>query len=146
MPRMPDGAAAPAGKIAGITRSLCNIRHPRLRMKRSSNVSLLVMGTLAFTASFAGGSALLALQKPHQAPVCTRGPDGVETCPPSRWSSGYGRYFNLSTYWDRTPGTPATGPLTQSAARDPALPLPGTSILRGGFGASARAAAVSVGG
>ena len=107
-------------------------------MKRSSNVSLLVMGTLAFTASFAGGSAFLAMTQPKAAQTCTKGPDGVESCTPSR--GGYGRYFG-SYYWSypfsRTPAASALTGSPQSLASGTSEAR-GTS--RGGFGASGRAA------
>ena len=102
------------------------------------------MATLAFTASFAGGSAFLTLNRGQPSQTCTKGADGVETCTPPRGSGGYGRYFG-SSYWgfwgDPATRTPAASALTNAPARSLSGGAADASgVSRGGFGASARAA------
>jgi hypothetical protein len=101
-------------------------------MKRSSNISLVVMATFAFAASFAGGTAFLAWQKPGPGQNCTTAPDGTRTCA----SGGYGRYFGYSVLSGRTataaPATPLAGSSSPPLAGTP------TAASRGGFGASGR--------
>jgi hypothetical protein len=113
-------------------------------MKRSSNITLVAMAALAFTASFAGGSAFLALNRGQPSQTCTKGTDGIETCTPSRGSGGYGRYFG-STFWsfwgDPATRTPAASAMTGSPARStPGGAAEASGVSRGGFGSSARAA------
>jgi hypothetical protein len=114
-----------------------------MSMKRSSNISLIVMSTLAFTATFAGGSAFLAWQGPTQSQSCTTAADGTQTCAPARSSSGFTRYFGFhSPIFSERTAAPAsqlanTGPKLVSGA--PAIRAV-DDTARGGFGASARAA------
>ena len=113
-------------------------------MKRSNGVGLVAMGALAFTASFAGGSALLSWQKPEPQQTCTTGADGRQTCSTPRGSS---RYWPSFHYWGYSQGATAATPAapTNSGARLVAgSPGAGPSGIdtttRRGFGASARTA------
>jgi hypothetical protein len=115
-------------------------------MKRSSNVSLVVMGTLAFTASFAGGSAFLAWQNPTPSQSCVTAADGTQNCATARSSSGFTRYFHFypSSFYGPTavPSSQLANTGTRAASFAPAVgsgAADGTA--RGGFGASARGAA-----
>ena len=68
---------------------------PTMSMKRSSNISLIVMGALAFTASFAGGSAYMGWQQPALSQNCTTSEDGKQVCPTRRsWT-----YLPAFHYW-----------------------------------------------
>jgi hypothetical protein len=113
-------------------------------MKRSSNVGLVAMGALAFTASFAGASAYLAWQKPTPAQNCTTTTDGRQTCATPRSGSGYWHGFH---YWSSPDRAAAATP--SGAANASARLVSGASgmsagsaeaIARGGFGASGRTA------
>ena len=118
-------------------------------MKRSSNISLVVMGTLAFTATFAGGSAFLAARNPAQPQNCaTTAAAGTPNCVTARASTGFARYFpfHLGMFPERMTGA---APASQLASTGSGLvsgaPVGGTrdATGRGGFGASARAAHAS---
>ncbi len=112
-------------------------------MKRSNNISLMVMATLAFSASFVGGTAFLAWQNPDPVRSCTTGPDGTQTCATSRSSGGYRSYFHPFFYGGTTRAPAAsTAPVAGTLTGSSSQPLLGTpsAVSRGGFGASARAA------
>lgn len=114
-------------------------------MKRSVNMAL--MGVAAFTASFAGGSAYLAWQKPSQAQSCTTKPDGTQSCTSTRTPAGVARYVYISSFPDRaaasTPSparTDTAAPMRPSAAVAAAAPADQQRTVRRGFGASAKTA------
>jgi hypothetical protein len=123
---------------------------PAMSIKRSSNISLIVMGALAFTASFAGGSAYMGWQQPTQTQNCTTAADGKQVCPTRRsWI-----YLPAFHYWGWGPGerSASAAPRTQSTNTNARLatgaPLMNASggtravegTTRGGFGASGRTA------
>lgn len=116
-------------------------------MKRSSNITLVVMGTLAFTASFAGGSAFLAWQKPTQPQNCTTTAAGPQGCPTPRSSTGFAHYFHWfpASYYERTANAAPARQLADSRSRmasGAATTGAGgiDAASRGGFGASGRMA------
>jgi hypothetical protein len=117
-------------------------------MKRSGNVGLVLMGGVAFAATFAGGMAYLGWQKPsHAQPqaaaqTCTTRPDGTQDCQPARRSFAYYLFpsFGSSASASSAPDPKAR---TQSAALTgnprayaPAVDSSGTT--RGGFGTIAQ--------
>src|SRR5262245_18857605 len=126
-------------------------------MKRSGSVALVVMGTAAFAASFAGASTYMAWNKPNAAAApphqqqqalaspqqnCTTQPDGTRVCQSQQRSTGYHWFWGG---WHSPSQTEAkTPPKTQTAAFAPAQrkSVPGISTsdaTRGGFGAMAHA-------
>ena len=125
-------------------------------MKRSGSVALVVMGTAAFAASFAGGSAYLAWSKPSASAQpqvqtqalaspqqnCTTRPDGTRVCQNQSRSYGYHLFWGG---WGSS-NTAETRPQqkTQTAALAPAQRSysPGVTTsdtARGGFGTVAHA-------
>lgn len=84
-------------------------------MKRSRNVTLVVMGTLAFSASFAAGSAFLAWHNPASSQTCTTAPDGVRTCVASHTPAGFARYVQTSIFPWRSTST--ASPVTTTETR-----------------------------
>jgi hypothetical protein len=115
-------------------------------MKRSSNITLVLMGTAAFATSFAGGSALLAWKGPAQSQTCATAPDGAQTCTTSRSSAGYARYFHYSIFPDRTanalPAGQLANPGSNRVAGGPvaAISSAADGTVRAGFGSTARMA------
>lgn len=131
-------------------------------MKRSGSVALVLMGAATFAATFAGGMAYFAWQKPSHAAqaqsaasqqTCTPQPDGTQNCQPQR--RGYAYYF----YPRWAPGWSwgsRTSPEPQSRTQTAALsnnaryhsPAASSNTLRGGFGSTANSGSyrVSAGG
>ena len=119
-------------------------------MKRSENVSLVLMGAVAFAATFGGGMAYFAMQKPSQAAQaqtavadqqCTTRPDGTRNCEPQRRSFAY----YLFPRW----GSSTSEPVRREAAfvsnsRAPGVAVSGTGIQRAGFGSTARSPSIRV--
>jgi hypothetical protein len=113
-------------------------------MKRSGNVSLAVMGTAAFAATFAGGMTYLNWSRPSHAAqtaasTCTPRPDG--TCEPVR--RGFTYYFVPSFFHGSSSRSTPAAKAAPSAAltgaprtTTPAVSPSGTT--RGGFGTTAR--------
>jgi hypothetical protein len=109
-------------------------------MKRSGNVGLVLMGGVAFAATFAGGMAYLGSQKPSHAAAaaqtCTMRPDGTPNCQPARRGFAYYLFpsFGSSASASSAPDPKAR---TQSAAlTSPAVDS--SSTTRGGFGTTAQ--------
>ena len=133
-------------------------------MKRSGHVGLVLMGAATFAATFAGGMAYFAWQKPSQAATaqtasgqtCTPRADGTQACEPQRRSFSY--YFyptNWTRGWSWGWGSSYdSSSRTQSAAftnnsrtgAPPSVAANGTT--RGGFGGTASSGSfrVSAGG
>jgi len=127
-------------------------------MKRSDNVSLMLMGAAAFAATFAGGMAYFALQKPSHAAQaqtaaeqqCSARSEGTQECEPRRrgfayyvfphftpgwtWSSGWGWG---SSYGNRQSAALSNNPRTYA-------PASGRVVERSGFGSTARAPSIRV--
>jgi hypothetical protein len=118
-------------------------------MKRSGNVGLVLMGGAAFAATFAGGMAYLAWQKPsHAAPSasspaaqaqCTPRPDGTQNCQPVRRSF---THYLLPHYFSggSSSSVSAESKPMQSAALTSNsrsyAPAAGNGTVRGGFGST----------
>ena len=79
-------------------------------MKRSENVSLVLMGAAAFAATFGGGMAYFALKPGHAAQPemqaeavvdqrCTARPDGARDCEPQRRGVAYYFYPRFTSGW-----------------------------------------------
>jgi hypothetical protein len=116
-------------------------------MKRSGTVGLVMMGGAAFAATFAGGMAFFAWQKPSQAAqpqaaaqTCTPRPDGTQSCEPTlrgftyylwpTWSTG----TSASASGDpkRTSSAALTGNTRSYTSAGP------SGTQRGGFGTTAQ--------
>ena len=121
-------------------------------MKRSGNVGLVLMGGVAFAATFAAGTAYFAWQKPSHAAqpqaaaaaqTCTARPDGAQNCQPARRgfayylfpSFSYGSSANASSAPDPKAKTQTAALTSNSRAYSPAVDTSGTT--RGGFGSTA---------
>lgn len=124
-------------------------------MKRSENVGLVVMGAAAFAATFAGGMALVAWQKPSHAAQgqslagqqCTTRSDGTQDCQPQR--RGFGYYLVPSFVHGWSWGGSANKPVTREAAlvgnsRSGAVSVPNTGVQRSGFGSTAKSTSIRV--
>jgi hypothetical protein len=122
-------------------------------MKRSENVSLVLMGAVAFAATFAGGMAYLASQKPSHAAQaqtavadqsCTTRSDGTQDCQPQRRGFAYYFYPRFSgwTWSSGWGGGASSEPIRRDAAlggsRASYAPAPAGGVVRSGFGSSAR--------
>jgi len=128
-------------------------------MKRSGNVGLVLMGGVAFAATFAAGMTYFAWQKPSHAATaqaaqsCTPQP-GTESCEPVR--RGFAYYFYPRWTWSPGWGWGSSSePRRQNVAlsNNPRSSIaPGSTVFRGGversgFGSSARGSfRVSAGG
>ncbi|TMJ01159.1 MAG: hypothetical protein E6G97_17585 [Alphaproteobacteria bacterium] len=128
-------------------------------MKRSGSVGLVVMGAAAFAATFAGGMAYFAWQKPSHAaqaqsapaqPDCAPRSDGMRTCEPQRRSFSYYVYPHWVRGWSW--GWGSSYSQTQTAALSnnsrASSPPAASGTVRGGFGSTAGSAPyrVSAGG
>jgi hypothetical protein len=116
-------------------------------MKRSEHVGLAVMGVAAFAATFASASTYLArpstsLRQPAQ--NCAPRADGTQNCERRGFT-----YYLLHGWWGGSSAQPmkTQGAALIASARSPS-PASGSSIVRGGFGATAASAPfrVSAGG
>ena len=120
-------------------------------MKRSGQVGLVLMGAAAFAATFVGGMAYFAWQKPSHAAQaqtatsgqnCTPGADGTQNCQQRR-GFAYFFYPRWVTGWSSGPSSSSEPrPKSQSAAlsnssRSYAPPASGNTS-RGGFGSTAQ--------
>ena len=120
-------------------------------MKRSGNVGLVLMGGVAFAATFAGGMAYLGWQKPSHAAqpqaaaaaqTCTTRPDGTQNCQPARRGFTYylfpsfGSSASASSAPDPKARTQSAALTSNSRAYSPAVDSSGTT--RGGFGTTAQ--------
>ena len=129
-------------------------------MKRSGNVGLVLMGSVAFAATFAAGMTYFAWQKPSHAATaaqaaqsCTPEP-GTENCEPAR--RGFAYYFYPRWTWSPGRGWGSSSePRRQRVAlsNNPRSSMaPSSTVVRGGiersgFGSSARGSfRVSAGG
>jgi hypothetical protein len=124
-------------------------------VKRSENVGLVLMGAAAFAATFAGGMALVAWQKPSHAAQaqtvaeqqCTTRSDGMQECQPQRRSFAYylvPRYFHGWSW-----GGSTTEPVRREAAlvsnsRNAAVAVSNTGVQRSGFGSTAKSQSIRV--
>lgn len=132
-------------------------------MKRSNTVTLALMGTASFAASFVVGSAFLAWTRPAPPPAaavadgsaasvpagtglrqtCTIGPDGTQSCAaPS--SSSWTRVHIWGPAWlypDAMRGSSATAanlvPTSAQALGQSRTGVP-DGVARGGFGSTSR--------
>lgn len=115
-------------------------------MKRSENVGLMLMGGVAFAATFAGGMAYMSMNRPSHAAqsaaqACTPAPNGAQTCqqPASR---GFTYYVYPSHWWGS--GASANAKPQQQAAltNTSNTSRPATQVASGtersGFGSSAK--------
>ena len=118
-------------------------------MKRSGTVGLVLMGGAAFAATFAGGMAYFAWQKPSQAAqaqpqaaaqTCTTRPDGTQNCEPARRSFSYFLWPTWSTGTSVGASSDAkrnsSAALTGNARSYTSAGSSGTQ--RGGFGTTAQ--------
>ena len=119
-------------------------------MKRSENVSLVLMGAVAFAATFGGGMAYFAMQKPSHASQaqtavadqqCTTRLDGTRDCQPQR----RGFTYYLFPRW----GSSTSEPVRREAAfvnnsRSAGLAGSSTGIERSGFGSTGRSPSIRV--
>jgi hypothetical protein len=119
-------------------------------VKRSENVSLVLMGAVAFAATFGGGMAYLAMQKPSHAASaqsavadqqCTTRSDGTRNCEPQRRSFTY----YLFPRW----GSSATEPVRREAAlvgnsRSGVVALSNNGVQRSGFGSTGSSPSIRV--
>ena len=125
-------------------------------VKRSENVGLVVMGAAAFAATFAGGMALVAWQKPSHAAQpqtvadqrCTTRSDGTQDCQPQRRGFALlSRSAILSMAGRRAVRRAKT--VTREAAlvsnsRSGAASVPNTGVQRSGFGSTAKSTSIRV--
>ena len=124
-------------------------------MKRSGNVGLVLMGGVAFAATFAGGMAYLGWQRPSHAAQpqaaaaassqnCTTRPDGTQNCQPARRgfayylfpSFSYGSSASASSAPDPKARTQSAALTSNARAYSPAVDA--SSTTRGGFGTTAQ--------
>src|SRR3954468_24274419 len=131
-------------------------------MKRSGNVGLAVMGAAAFAATFGGGMAYFAWQRPSWAAAaqtaadqtCTSRPDGTQNCQPIRRgfayylfpTFSYGSSASASSASEAKPRAQPAALTSNSRAYVPAGDS--SAVTRGGFGPTASSAPyrVSAGG
>jgi hypothetical protein len=129
-------------------------------MKRSENVSLVLMGAAAFAATFGGGMAYFALKPGHAAQPdmqteavvdqrCTTRVDGTRDCEPQRRGVAYYFYPRFTSgwlwpsgwSWSSSSGTTRDAALSSNprsyAPTSSGFPA-GSGIQRSGFGSSAR--------
>jgi hypothetical protein len=122
-------------------------------MKRSENVGLMLMGGVAFAATFAGGMAYMSMNRPShaaQAAACTPAPNGTQNCQPA--SRGFS-YYVYPSHWGWSSGASAGAKPQQQAALTSTSPRPAATTVsasgteRAGFGSSAKTSMrVSAGG
>ena len=126
-------------------------------MKRSENVSLVVMGAVAFAATFGGGMAYLAMQKPSHAAQaqsavadqpCTMPPDGTQDCRPQRRGFAYYLVPNFVHGWSWS-ASGTREPARREAAfvvnsRSGGVAVSSTGVVRSGFGSTARSPSIRV--
>jgi hypothetical protein len=123
-------------------------------VKRSENVSLVVMGAVAFAATFGGGMAYFAMQKPSHAAQtqsvagqqCTTRSDGTQDCQPPRRSFAYylvPRFSGWSWGWG-TSSEPVRRDVALSGSRSAYAPTPAGGIVRSGFGSTARSTSIRI--
>jgi len=118
-------------------------------MKRSGNVGLVLMGAAAFAATFAGGMAYFAWQRPsHAAQVqsaadqnCPRPPDGTQNCQPQRRGYAYYFYPRWVSGWSwgaSSSPEPRSKPQTAALSNNPRSYSPSvdSGTVRGGFGST----------
>ena len=106
-------------------------------MKRSGSIGLIVMGAAAFSASYAGGHAYLAWQRPSQPPSCVTRPDGTQDCARPRSSSL--RSYVHYPFFSSQPAATTAGAVDQTLGRR-ALVAPSNGpdgAARRGFGSTA---------
>ena len=111
-------------------------------MKRSENVGLMLVGGVAFAATFAGGMAYMSLQRPSYAAAqsCTPAPNGGQNCQPA--SRGF-TYFFYPSHWGwggsnaAAPQRPQQVALT-GTSRPPVTSVSASGTERSGFGSSAK--------
>ena len=128
-------------------------------MKRSENVGLVLMGAAAFAATFAGGIAHVAWQKPSQAaqaqmateqPCDTRS-TGTQECQPQRRGFAYYVFPHFTPGWTWSSGW-GWGSSYEATRQNAALsnnprsyaPARGGGIERSGFGSTARGPSIRV--
>ena len=124
-------------------------------MKRSENVGLVVMGAAAFAATFAGGMALVAWQKPSHAAQpqtvadqrYTTRSDGTQDCQPQRRGFVYYLVPQFFHGWSSSGSTAKT--VTREAAlvsnsRSGAASVPNAGVQRSGFGSTAKSTSIRV--
>ena len=120
-------------------------------MKRSENVSLVLMGAVAFAATFGGGMAYFAMQKPSHAvqaqsiadqPCGTRS-DGTQDCQPQRRSFAYYLVPRWSWGWGSS-SEPVRRDVALSGSRTAYAPAPAGGVVRSGFGSTARSPSIRV--
>jgi hypothetical protein len=125
-------------------------------VKRSENVGLVVMGAAAFAATFAGGMALAAWQKPSHAAQaqaladqrCTTRADGTQDCQPQRRGFAYYLVPNFVHGWSWG-GSATRDPARREAAfvsnsRSGGVAVSSTGVERSGFGSTARSTSIRV--
>jgi len=126
-------------------------------VKRSENVSLVVMGAVAFAATFGGGMAYLAMQKPSHAAQaqsavadqpCTTPSDGTQDCRPQRRGFAYYLVPNFVHGWSWS-GSGTREPARREAAfvgnsRSAAVSVSNGGVERSGFGSTARSPSIRV--
>ena len=124
-------------------------------MKRSENVGLVVMGAAVFAATFAGGMAYSAWQKPSHASQaqtvadqrCTMRSDGTQDCQPQR--RGFVYYLVPSYFHGWSWGGSANKTVTREAAlvsnsRNATAAVSKTGVQRSGFGDTAKNKSIRV--
>lgn len=125
-------------------------------MKRSENVGLVVMGAAVFAATFAGGMAYSAWQKPSHAAQpqtamadqrCTTRSDGTQDCQPQRRGFAYYLVPSFAHGWSWGGSTNKT--VTREAAlvsnsRSGAIPVSHSGVQRSGFGSTAKSTSIRV--
>jgi hypothetical protein len=121
-------------------------------VKRSENVGLVLMGAVAFAATFGGGMAYLAWQKPSyaaqpaaQAVVdqnCVARPDN-QSCQPQRRGFAYYFYPRWSWGWG-TSSDMRTREAALTNGRASYAPSARSDTVRSGFGSTARSPSIRV--
>jgi hypothetical protein len=114
-------------------------------MKRSGNVSLMLMGGAAFAATFGAGMAYFAWQKPSHAATqqaqsaqsCVPAP-GKQTCEPERRGSSYHIYPHYGWSWWPSWGSSETRTRQVALTGGSASSAPSTAsgTARNGFGST----------
>jgi hypothetical protein len=125
-------------------------------VKRSENVGLVLMGAAAFAATFAGGMAYVAWQKPSHAAQaqpavadqrCAIPSDGTQDCQPQRRGFAYylvPHYFHGWSWGGSTSKTVTREAALVSNSRPGAVPVSHTGVERSGFGSTARSTSIRV--
>ena len=113
-------------------------------MKRSENVGLMLMGGVAFAATFAGGMAYMSMNRPShaaQAAACTPAQNGTQQTCQQPASRGFTYYVYPSHWWGSGASTGAKpqqqAALTSNTSR-PATQIAASGTERSGFGSSAK--------